>query len=157
MNTISHPQVTPTSKDSQIERLARVALILSSITAVPGLVYSLYPVYALFISLVEGADGGDWSAVFAMNGLMLVGWWLYYTYWQEQQGRNRLGKISWLVSTVFNGGLVSYFVVVVLRSFADETVTTNINWIVFGGTTMWVLVMTIVSLQVWILKMRRAA
>jgi hypothetical protein len=157
MNTIIQNIRNSSAKPEQLKKWARVALVLSSIAAVPGFIYSLYPVYYLFISITEGPDGGDWTTLLMMNGLMIAGWWLYWTYWQELKDRNRYGKLSWLVSALFNGGLASYYILLVVRSFQNENAATAINWFIFGGMMTWVLVMTIVSLWVWILKMRRTA
>jgi hypothetical protein len=157
MNTISHPQSSLTPEHVQVRKWARVALILSSIAAVPGFLYSLYPIYLLFISVVEGPDGGNWTTLLTLLGIMLTGWWLYWTYWQEVKRRNRYGKMSWLVSALFNGGLVSYYILTAVQSLMNGNVAVTINWFIFAGMTLWVLVMTVISLWVWVLKIRRTA
>jgi hypothetical protein len=146
----------PSLEHVQIRRLARVALVLSSIAALPGLLASLYPLYYLFISMLEGPDGNNWVTPLGLVGISLTGWWLYWTYWREMNNKNRQGKISWLVSALFNGGLLSYQIFYVIRIRLYENASTTVNWFGYGGILVWVLVMTVVSLWVWVLKMRES-
>jgi hypothetical protein len=137
----------PAFERVQIERLTRVALILSSIAAIPALLLSPLVLMILLRAIIERDN-----LVFALGivGMMVVGWWLYWSYWRAMDVENHQGKVSWLVSALFNGGLAVYQVFWLYR--ADEN--TPLNWLRYGVALLWVFIMTVISVWVWVLKVR---
>jgi hypothetical protein len=143
MTTFSKPPL----EHVQVKKLARVALVLSTIAALPGL---LSTPLGLVVSLQGVLEQNSFVFPLGIFGMMGVGWWLYWTYWREVNGNNRQGKSSWLVSALFNGGLATYQGVWLYHIDANTTV----NFLGYGAVLLWVLVMTVISLWVWGLKMR---
>lgn len=83
MTTVSKPSL----EHVQIRMLARVALVLSSLAAIPGIFATpLGPT----ISFQTVAEGNGLLYPLGVLGVMVVGWWLYWTYWREVVGDTNL-------------------------------------------------------------------
>jgi hypothetical protein len=147
MNIVIGEKVRP---GAQVKSLTKLALILSSIAAIPGLVASLYPAYYLFISLVEGPDGGNWLTPLALIGSAAVGWWLYWTYWLEFRQKNKHGKITWLVSALFN----SVGVILLTGTLFSPSMTSIRQYIFVVICILFLATMMVLSLRIWILEVK---
>jgi hypothetical protein len=150
MNPIVQKNDNPSPGRTRVQQWARVVLTLSSFAALPGLIAGVYPVIFVFASIVEGADRDDWIVPVVLTSIIIVGWWLYWTYWREVSGKNRLGKISWLVSALYNIALA----IVPLAALFRTAKSSWASWLVFILWLSWLVVVITLSIRIWIAKLK---
>jgi hypothetical protein len=144
MSTTSKPKF----EHVQTKRLACVALILSSVAAIPALLLSPLVIVILLRAMVER---DNLVFAFGIASMMVVGWWLYWTYWQELDGHNHQGKLSWLVSALFNGALAIY-TLTTLYHMDSLSLGEGMR---YGVILLWVSSMTVISIWVWVFQLRK--
>lgn len=156
MNTTIYPSTVSSSLEHvQIHSLTRIALLLSSLAAIPGFFGSLYLlIYAVgVIGDMFGEFGQvDYKALLMLSlfiSMNVLGWWLYQSYWLELYGTNS-SRLSWFVSALFNGALSLYTATILFRM---EDIFPA-DWLGYGFVLLWTLTMTVISVWVWILKAR---
>ncbi len=147
MNTVSQQTVSSSPEHVQIKRLTKIAFILSSVAAVPGLIASLYPAYYLFISIVRGPDGNNWTVPLVLVAIAVVGWWLY---WLELRQKNNHGKITWLVSALFN----SVLAILLTGTLFSPSMTGIGQYIFVVIYILFLAAMIFLSLRIWILEVK---
>lgn len=142
--------VNPSFERVQIQGLTRIALLLSSLAAIPGFFGSLY-LFAIIANELTPSrtfTAHNWLYFGPLLVAMIAGWWLYVTYWLELNSANRYGKVSWFVSAFVNA-ILALYPLIDLRS--PEHTNTLFNIILLA----WLLTMVIISARVWVLKMRK--
>lgn len=149
MNLLIHQEVL-SPKQVQIKKLTKIALIMSSVAALPGLIASAYPAYYLFISIVQGPDGNNWTVPLVLVGLAIVGWWLYWTYWLEYGQKNKHGKVTWLVSALFN----SIATVFLTGTLFASSMTGIGQYMFVTACILFLATMMFISFRIWIFKVK---
>jgi hypothetical protein len=149
MTTSSGASPSPSLERVQIKRLSRFALGLTTIAAVPGFLAGWYPIVILLTWIVRQVTGkgstvdNNWATFLLLSIAIVIGWWLYWTYWLELEGNNRYGKVSWLLSALLNAGGAVF---AVSSLVASNTVGLSVV-ILF-----WCSIMTVLSVWIWILR-----
>lgn len=139
--------ITSSPKRARIQGLSHIALSLSALAAIPGFFGSLYGVILCidaFSSLATRPIADTWLGLLLWIVPMVTGWWLLYTYWLELNNRNRLGKVSWLVSACLN---------LYLPLFYRDLDLLKDDWSL-GFSLLWSLAMIVLSLWIWVLRIR---
>lgn len=144
----------PSLERVQIQRLSGIVFALSSLAAMPGFFGSLYLLVIVASELsptTRTFNARSWLTFGPFMVAMILGWWLYRTYWRELQGVNRFGKLSWLVSALLNAGLALYPITTLYR--VDEPFLADVVW--YGFLLLYCLTMTVLSVWVWIFQLRK--
>jgi hypothetical protein len=142
---VMNTTLNTSSNHLQIQSLTRIALLLSSLAAIPGFFGSLYLIAMIYPDSESNFTLSFWLTFGPLTFAMVAGWWLYYTYWLELNGKNRFGKVSWFVSALVNALLAAYPLKELL--LAENLLPNSL-------LLLWLLVMIIISSWVWVLKLR---